>query len=143
MTDSTCQTGPLVLIVEDDPWIRDIAGELLEDEGFKIATTADGRAGLATAERLRPTVILLDLGLPLVSGSEFLAHLRKSQSLAKTPVLLITGQAEALTEAVMAMADDVLIKPFDLAELIEKVQQAAEQQPSDDTPARPHVTIRG
>jgi CheY-like chemotaxis protein len=54
-----------------------------------------------------------------------------SQSLAKTPVILITGQAEALTEPVVAMADGVLRKPFDLAELIEMVQKAAEQRHYD------------
>jgi len=92
MTERTSRSQPLVLIVEDDPWIRDISGELLEDEGFAIASAPDGRAGLAIAERLRPTVILLDLGLPLLSGSEFLAHLRQSHSLATTPVILVTGQ---------------------------------------------------
>jgi CheY-like chemotaxis protein len=128
VTEPGRPSPPLVLIVEDDPWIRNIAGELLEDEGFKMVSTADGRAGLAIAERLRPTVILLDLGLPVVSGREFLARLRRSESLAKTPVILITGQAEDLTEAVMAMADEVLKKPFDLTQLIEKVRNAAEER---------------
>lgn len=127
------RTGPLVLIVEDDPWIRNISGELLKDEGFAVASAGDGQAGFAAAERLRPTVIVLDLGLPRLSGGEFLANLRGSQSLANTPVILVTGQAGAVSEAVTAMANDVLRKPFDLTELIEKVRQAAEQADTAST----------
>jgi DNA-binding response OmpR family regulator len=119
------QTRALVLIVEDDPWIRDISTELLEDEGFAIASAADGQAGLEMAERLRPTVILLDLGLPRMSGGEFLTRLRESASLRETPVIIVTAQTEALADSVTSLADGVLRKPVDLTELLERVQNAA------------------
>src|SRR6187200_2826393 len=93
-------TKPLVLIVEDDPWIRGIAAELLQDEGFSIVGATDGAAGMQLVERLHPAVILLDIALPRVSGSEFLERLRGHSSLWQTPVIVITGRAESLTERV-------------------------------------------
>lgn len=116
---------PLVLIVEDDPWIRELAGELLEDEGFAIATAADGHAGLAMAETLHPAVVLLDLGLPRMSGGEFLAHLRENASLCETPVIVVSGQSGALSADVSAQANQVLRKPFDLNALLEGLRKAA------------------
>lgn len=114
---------PLVLIVEDDPWIRRISGELLEDEGVLIASADDGETGLALAQRLQPTVILLDLGLPRMSGSEFLTRLRGNPGLRETPVLVVSAQA--VSEGVAALADGILRKPFDLIELMERIDQAA------------------
>src|SRR5947209_3011511 len=97
---------PLILIVEDDVWIRHIAGALLEDEGFATARAADGQAGLGMAERLHPALILLDPRLPKASGSEFLTRLRSQTGLQGTPVI-------------------VLRNPVDVAELIEQVHEAS------------------
>jgi len=97
---------PLILIVEDDVWMRFIAGALLEEEGFAIARAADGQAGLGMAERLHPAVILLDPRLPKASGSEFLTRLRSQTGLQGTPVI-------------------VLRNPVDVAELIEQVHEAS------------------
>jgi CheY-like chemotaxis protein len=120
---------PLILIVEDDVWIRHIAGALLEDEGFATARAADGQAGLGMAERLHPALILLDLGLPRVSGSEFLTRIRSVAGLQRTPVIVVSGQTEALSDKVAMLADGVMRKPVDMAELIEKVRQALGREP--------------
>jgi CheY-like chemotaxis protein len=116
-------TRPLVLIVEDDPWIRSISHELLEDEGFAIATAADGKAGLSMAEQLGPAVILLDLGLPHMSGNELLECLRRRPSLRRTPVIVVSTQEPS--ESVAARANGFLRKPVDLTELMHRVRQAA------------------
>ncbi len=118
-------TQPLVLIVEDDPWIRGIASELLEDEGFAVASAADGQLGLEMAKRLRPAVMLLDIGLPRMSGGEFLKRVRGHPSLRETPVIVVSGQSEALSEGVTRLATGVLWKPFDLTELMDRVQESA------------------
>ena len=72
---SEVSSAPLVLIVEDDQWIQNITRELLEDEGFDVASATDGDAGLRLAERLLPSVVLLDIGLPRIgprnSSSDF------------------------------------------------------------------------
>jgi CheY-like chemotaxis protein len=116
---------PLVLIVEDDLWIQSIAAELLEDEGFAIATATDGESGLALVETIRPDVILLDLGLPGMSGSRFLEYLHADPSFRETPVIVVSGQAEALSQSVSRLANGVLRKPFDVSELTSRVKDAA------------------
>jgi CheY-like chemotaxis protein len=120
---------PLILIIEDDVWIRGIAGALLEDEGFAIASAADGQAGLAMAQRLKPAVILLDLGLPRLSGGEFLTRMRTRPDLQGIPVVVVSGQAEPVPDSVAAQADSVLRKPVDMTELIEHVQHALGSSP--------------
>ena len=122
---ATSHTKPLVLIVEDDPWLQGIAAELLEDEDFSIVSATDGDAGLELVERFHPAVILLDIALPRMSGSEFLERLRERSSQWHTPTIVITGLAELLPDKVSAQADCVLRKPFDVAKLIDEVQMAA------------------
>jgi CheY-like chemotaxis protein len=116
---------PLVLIVEDDLWIQSIAAELLEDDGFAIATATDGESGLELVESKRPDVILLDLGLPRMSGSSFLAYLRGEPTSRETPVIVVSGRAEALSQSVSSLANSVLRKPFDVTELTTQVRDAA------------------
>jgi two-component system, OmpR family, phosphate regulon response regulator PhoB len=115
---------PLILIIEDDVWTRSIAGELLEAEGFTVARAADGQAGLGLAQRLNPAVILLDLGLPRMSGREFLMRFRSRPAVQRTPVIALSGQAEPASDSVVSLADRVLRKPVDVTQLIELVQQA-------------------
>src|SRR4051812_8262967 len=85
--------GPLVLIVEDDRSIRGVLDVLLCDEGYRVLTVADGAAGLDVAERERPPVILLDLGLPLLEGPEFCRIYREHGG--EAPVILITAAEQA------------------------------------------------
>jgi CheY-like chemotaxis protein len=115
---------PLVLIVEDDPWIQAIASELLEDEGFVTASATNGEAGLHVAEKLRPAVILLDLGLPAMTGTEFLRHMQCHDVLRETPVIVVSGHAEALSDEATALAAGVLKKPFDLNDLLNRVHRS-------------------
>ena len=112
-------TRRVVLIVEDDAWIQGILGELLEDEGFEIVSTSDGESGLKTAERLRPDLILLDVGLPRMGGEEFLEHLRARRLLPRLPVVVISGSADMLSQKIRELADCVLRKPFDVALLLD------------------------
>jgi len=125
----TMRNKPLVLIVEDDPWIRGISSELLEDEGFAIASAPDGEAGLNIAERLRPAAILLDLGLPHMSGGEFLRRLRGRDPLCATRVIVVSGQPEAASQDATLLADGFLQKPVDLTELMRQIQAATAAGP--------------
>jgi CheY-like chemotaxis protein len=127
---------PLVLIVEDDLWIQSIAAELLRDEGFATATATDGESGLKLVDAIRPDVILLDLGLPRMSGSSFLQYLRADPSLGETPVIVVSGQAEALSPSVSRLANSVLRKPFDVTELSTRVCDAALAASMSRSPVR-------
>jgi CheY-like chemotaxis protein len=128
---------PLVLIVDDDPWIRDISSELLEDEGFAIASAADGETGLRLATQLQPAAILLDLGLPHMSGGEFLRRFRDRGSRATTPVIIVSGQPSGLSHEASALADGFLGKPVDLSRLMQQLRVVMATQRGDAIASTP------
>src|ERR1700750_3293137 len=66
----------IVLVVDDDPEIRDVVRWLLEDEGWTVETASNGRDALERATRARPALIVLDMGLPILSGEEVAMRLR-------------------------------------------------------------------
>jgi DNA-binding response OmpR family regulator len=115
---------PLVLIVEDDLWIQAIASELLEDEGFATESATNGEIGLRMAKKLRPAVILLDLGLPAITGAEFLRYMHRHAGLRGIPVIVVTGECGSVSDEVTELAASVLNKPFDLSELLDRVHRS-------------------
>src|SRR6266568_7009069 len=70
------RSGTVVLVVDDDPEIRDVVRWLLEDEGWTVETASDGRDALERATQIRPALIVLDMGLPILSGEEVAMRLR-------------------------------------------------------------------
>jgi CheY-like chemotaxis protein len=89
-------SGPLVLVVDDDPAARDLMQRSLAKDGFRVEAAADGPAGLELARRLRPAVITLDVMMPAMDGFEFMDTLRRDQKYPRVPVIVIT--AKDLTE---------------------------------------------
>lgn len=110
-----------VLIVDDDLDILEALGAILEAHGYAVVMAQNGREAL---DRFHagdpPCVIILDLLMPVMSGSEFLAERRDDARLAKTPVVVVT----ATDTRPMSGADAVLRKPVDLALLLEKIAAA-------------------
>ncbi len=106
-----------VLIVEDDAALGSFLGRGLELDGHQVSLVTDGEAALEFAERLRPEVMVLDLGLPRMDGLEVLTEMgRRFRS---TSVMVLTGRAE-MEERVRCLelgADDVVLKPFSFHEL--------------------------
>lgn len=113
-----------MLIVEDDPWIQTVASELLQDEGFSTASATNGETGLRMAEKLHPATIILDLGLPAMTGTEFLRYMRCQDVLRETPVVVVTGKSEILSHGATELAAGVLRKPFDMSELLDLVHRS-------------------
>ena len=89
-------TGGTVLVVDDDPALRDILGSLLVEDGWRVTTAGDGEAALAAVERERPTAMVLDLMMPRLDGFEVLHALRARPSTRDLPVIIMT--AKDLTE---------------------------------------------
>lgn len=114
-----------ILLVEDDPLIADAVKNALTDNGCDVRHEASGPMGLAAATLQAPDVVLLDLGLPGMDGLALLRALRAQKSpLADVPVLIITARdaLENRLEGLDAGADDYLVKPFHVAELIARVR---------------------
>jgi DNA-binding response OmpR family regulator len=111
-----------VLVVEDDESIRLSLRDALTSEGYRVLTSADGRDGLALGLREDPDLIVLDLMLPGMHGFEVLERLRADH--VDTPVLVLTarGLEEDRVRGLDLGADDYMVKPFGLAELLARVR---------------------
>ncbi|MGI9302740.1 MAG: response regulator transcription factor [Gammaproteobacteria bacterium] len=111
-----------VLIVEDEDDLRQQISRQLEDEGFVVDKTADGTEGLFMAEELPIDVAVIDLGLPSLSGIELIKGARAAGR--KFPILILTARSrwQDKVEGLEAGADDYLVKPFHMQELLARVR---------------------
>ncbi|MDB5389535.1 MAG: czcR [Planctomycetaceae bacterium] len=110
-----------VLVVDDEPDMRDAVAMYLREESYSVDTAADGKDGLYKAQTWDYDAIVLDVMLPLVDGWKFLGELRKSKT---TPVLMLTAR-DAVEDRIRGLnsgADDYLVKPFVLSELVARVR---------------------
>lgn len=111
-----------VLVVDDDPTIRECLAELLASEGFEVQEARNGREALqlqrlATAP---PAIVVLDLMMPVMNGWQFLDEQKRRPTVASIPVIVVTASDEPA-----AGADRVLHKPFDLDVLIAAIDELA------------------
>lgn len=112
-----------ILLIEDDDILRVTLRDNLEAQGWQVHAEADGLAGLDTAQSSQADLILLDIMLPGATGYEICRSLRLEGS--ETPILMITarGQTEDVVRGLELGADDYIVKPFALAELIARVRR--------------------
>lgn len=118
-------SGPWdVLVIDDEPVVRDGIHRILTAEGFRVATAADAATGLAHPAVAACRLVLCDLMLPDSSGIEVLRALRADRP--ELPVVIITGYAthESSRQAVEGGATDYLPKPFEASELLTVVRRA-------------------
>lgn len=115
---------PRILILEDEPDIREILEYALKRDGFDVISAADGQAGLAAARRLVPDLILLDLMLPGMDGLEVCRQIRADASTAGIAVIMVTARGEE-SDVVLGLglgADDYIAKPFKPHELVARTR---------------------
>jgi DNA-binding response OmpR family regulator len=108
--------SPLALIIEDDRRLGTIFAEATRTAGFEVEIIQDGQTALARLADTTPSLVVLDLHLPYVSGQEILRHIRSDERLAKMHVILATADP-LMAEAFQAEADLVLIKPVSFSQL--------------------------
>jgi two-component system alkaline phosphatase synthesis response regulator PhoP len=114
----------LILVVEDERDIGDLVRFNLEQEGFAVSVAADGEAGLAAVRQERPSLVILDLMLPGLSGLEVCRKLRAEEATANLPIVVLTAKA-AETDRIVGLemgADDYITKPFSPRELVARVR---------------------
>jgi len=120
---------PVALVIEDEIQIRRFLKIALEAEGYRVYESETGQNGLSAAVFRRPDVIILDLGLPDLEGTEVLKRLREWS---QTPVLVLSVRQE-IEQKVMALdlgADDYLTKPFHAAELTARLRAIRRHAPA-------------
>lgn len=109
-----------ILVIEDEREIAMIMRMRLESLGYEVMEAFDGVEGLKKAKSASPDLILLDLVLPRMAGTQVLEELKKDEKYSKIPVIIVTGLAQDATNnsAIIAKADAFFLKPFDTIELM-------------------------
>ena len=111
-----------ILLVEDDPSVRELLRVLLEVEGYEIVEARDGQEGLEKAGSLKPDLMILDLMMPEVDGERLITMLRDEPSLRRMPVIVVSGRHEALDRCRdLIGSENVFSKPFEPVKLLDRV----------------------
>jgi two-component system, sensor histidine kinase ChiS len=112
--------GVHVLVVDDDELNRVLVERVLTTRGLEVETSPNGIAALAAIERRRPDVIVLDVVMPGMSGSDVLAQIKSSPTLAKIPVIMLTHRSgdDDLIASYRSGADYFITKPLVADELL-------------------------
>ena len=134
-TPRSMTDAPLILVVDDEQSYRDALRVALEREGFRVEVAADGVEALERFESSRPSLVLLDLMLPKMSGVDVCRELR---SRSQVPIIMVTAR-NAEIDAVVGLevgADDYVTKPFRLRELVARVRAGAPSWPCRRRPGR-------
>jgi CheY-like chemotaxis protein len=113
-----------VLVIEDDPGIRDLLTDTLQSDGYVVTSTESALGAATLVRRLLPRVILLDLGLPYRSGGALLHDLKTDPATADIPVLVVSAFVESLTPERRALATAIIPKPFSLDAVLVAVRSA-------------------
>jgi len=112
-----------ILVVDDEPDLISTIQCRLEFCNYEVLTASNGKEGLDKAESEKPDLILLDTNMPVMNGHEMLQGLRRNPDLKDTPVIMVTAICEAqdIAAASACGISDYVTKPFDFAELMEKI----------------------
>ena len=111
----------VVLVVDDDPAIREMLSDFLVLEGYSVVTASDGLEGLRAFEKCTPSIVLLDMRMPNLDGWGFVEKLRERGI--KVPILAVTASRCPRRWAEEIGADGYLAKPFDLTQLLAAVER--------------------
>lgn len=115
--------GKVIMVIDDDVWIRETIQMALEDEGYQVVVASDGRAALDAVERTQPSLIVLDWMMPHLNGPSFAAELTQRGLRPGIPLLLVTADGHAAQKAAQISAEGHMRKPFDLPLLLDTVSR--------------------
>jgi CheY-like chemotaxis protein len=121
-----------ILVVEDDPDIRESVVEILEDEGHRVTSAGDGREALDLLQSASPApdLILLDLMMPIMSGYQFREEQLKLPAFASIPVLIVTADVNARVKVESLQVAGFVQKPLKIQPLLDLVNQLVAASPS-------------
>ncbi len=130
-----------VLLIEDDPNVRDLIVNFMNKQGYDVSAFEDGPEALEhVQERGLPHIALLDLDLPTTHGFELASQLK---SMADVPIMFVTstGDTDTIVEGLKKYAEDFIVKPFELRELEARVQVVLSRMPSLDYASEPIIKV--
>jgi two-component system, OmpR family, alkaline phosphatase synthesis response regulator PhoP len=133
-------TTPCILVVDDEPAVRDLLVYNLTRAHYSVVTAGDGRQALELARQAEPDLILLDLMLPEVDGLDVCRELRRTS---RVPIIMVTARGEEVDRVVGLElgADDYICKPFSVRELMARVKAVLRR--TQDEQAQPGTVLNG
>ncbi len=111
-----------IIIADDDPGILDAVGIMLEFEGYQVQCIPNG-SDLLNMETEFPDLLLLDIWMSGVDGRDVCKHLKQKESTSKIPIVMISASKDIERSAMEAGADDFLAKPFEIDDLLQKIER--------------------
>jgi two-component system alkaline phosphatase synthesis response regulator PhoP len=127
--------APSILVVEDEPSLALTLADRLRAEGYRVETSPDGESALAAVALGTFDLVILDLMLPGIDGFEVCRELRRASQ--QPPILMLTARSQVLDKVVGLKlgADDYLVKPFEMAELLARVEALLRRSRPSGSPA--------
>jgi CheY-like chemotaxis protein len=120
-------SGKQILVVDDDQAIRETLSEVLEDEGYSVASAENGQDAMRyLRQRSPPSLILLDLMMPVMNGWQFRDEQLRDPSLSNIPVVVISADPSVRQRTASIAVDHCIRKPIDLEELLALVERYAD-----------------
>ncbi|HXY48923.1 MAG TPA: response regulator [Terriglobales bacterium] len=113
----------VALVVDDSMLVRHTVGRYLEERGFRVESAANGVEGLEVLARMRPDVIITDIQMPGMGGSEFISALKSQGATANIPIVILAGRTSGFDEK-EKRADFAIYKDIDIIEQLEKALAA-------------------
>ena len=120
--------APEVLVVDDDPWIRSLLTDLLTAEGFEVEQASNGPTAVRIANEHHPDLVLLDLAMPGMSGTQVLRKLKADRDTDEVPVIVVSAYTRHLGRDDARLADGIIQKPVDLEDLLARVEHLTRGQ---------------
>jgi CheY-like chemotaxis protein len=120
-----------VLVVEDSQVIRRVLTLLLEGEGYRVVATDRGREAVTLAREQRPDVVTLDLALADADGRETLRQLKQDPLTQHIPIVVLSAFVQALSPAERWYAADIILKPFDVDDLLRRLSRVVRPDLTD------------
>jgi DNA-binding response OmpR family regulator len=130
LVESGRREAPRVLVVDDDPSIRQICREVLELGGYQVRDAGSATAALAEARRFRPDMIVLDVLMPGIDGYRTAEMMRSDPAIGMAPIMFLSARGDVADKvrAFRSGAEDYMVKPFDAAERLARVAKALDRQ---------------
>ena len=133
-----------ILVVDDEPNIREFLHSVLTEDGYEVITASDGLEALSIAVEQQPDLVLLDIMMPNLDGMETCRRLRAQPATRNVRIIILTAynQRERLEESIRAGADDFLGKPVDLTELRVRIRSMLKVKDMTDEAERLEAYIQ-
>jgi DNA-binding response OmpR family regulator len=119
---------PLILVIDDEPYILRSLSYLLTREGYPVETASNGEEGLARVRTLRPPLVFLDIMMPRMDGYEVCEQIKQDPALAGTYVIMLSAKGQQIDRerGLLGGADEYMTKPFSPREIAKRVRELLE-----------------